>query len=71
MQHILPRYLMLAMIGATLTACSVNPGDMNGPSRGIQADIDAAHWNGPTLDNPGETADFRGEPKGAIPWHAD
>jgi len=71
MRRVLPICLTLAMIGATLTACDVNRGDVDSPSRGIQTDIDAVHWNGPTLDNPGETTDLRGEPKGAVPWRAD
>jgi len=71
MQHALPIYLTLAITGATLTACGVDPADLDSPSRGIQADIDAVHWNGPTLDNPGETNDLRGEPKGAVPWRGD
>jgi len=71
MKYALPTYVMLAMIGATLTACGVDPADIDSPSRGIQADIDAVHWNGPTISNPGETSDLRGEPKGAVPWRID
>jgi len=28
-------------------------------------------WMVQTVDNPGETSDFRGEPKGAVPWRFD
>jgi hypothetical protein len=72
MQLTLPIYFALAVIGATLTACdSPDPADLGAPSRAISADIDATRWDGPTVDNPGETSDFRGEPKGAVPWRFD
>jgi hypothetical protein len=44
---------------------------MGTSSRGISADIDAVHWDGPTIDNSGETIELRGEPNGAVPWHID
>jgi hypothetical protein len=72
MQLTLPIYFTLAVIGATVAGCGgPDPADLGAPSRAISADIDATRWDGPTVDNPGETRDFRGEPKGAVPWHFD
>jgi hypothetical protein len=72
MQRAIPiGFFTLGFIAAALTACAADPGYVNARSRGISADIDAVHWDGPTLDNPGETIDLRGEPKGAVPWHID
>jgi hypothetical protein len=72
MRLALPIYFTLAVTGATLTACSgADPADLGSPSRAISDDIHATRWNGPTVDNPGEPRDFRGEPKGAIPWRFD
>jgi hypothetical protein len=72
MQLALPICFTLAVIGATVTGCdATDPADLGSPSRAISADIDATRWDGPTVDNPGETRDFRGEPKGAIPWRFD
>jgi hypothetical protein len=69
MQRVLSQYFSLAVTAATFTACGPVPDYMDDPSRGISADIDAVHWDGPTIDNPGETIELRGEPNGAIPWH--
>ena len=52
-----------------LAACGGDPGYVETRSRGISADIDAVHMDGPTIDNPGETNDLRDEPDGAVPWH--
>jgi hypothetical protein len=71
MRRALPIYLPLAVIGFALTACSGGPADVDSQSRAISADIDATHWDGPTIDNPGETFDFRDEPEGAVPWTMD
>jgi hypothetical protein len=72
MQFALPICLTLAVLGAAVTGCSgADPADSGAPSRAISADIDATRWDGPTVDNPGETFDFRGEPKGAVPWRFD
>jgi hypothetical protein len=72
MQLALPIYFTLAVTGATLTGCGgLDPADLGAPSRAISADIDAAHWNGPTIDNPGRTTDLRDEPKGVVPWRID
>jgi hypothetical protein len=71
MPRTFPIYFTLAVIGATLTGCGADPGYIDSRSHGISADIDAVHWDGPTIDNPGETMDLRGEPNGAVPWHID
>jgi hypothetical protein len=71
MQRTLSIYFALAVSAATLTACGPDPGYMGAPSRGISADIDAVHWDGPTISNSGETTELRGEPNGAVPWHID
>jgi len=69
MRRVLPIYSTLAVIGTTLGACGTDPSYVETRSRGISADIDAVHMDGPTIDNPGETNDLRDEPNGAIPWH--
>jgi hypothetical protein len=71
MQRALPICFTLAVIGFAVTACSGGADYTNTQSREISADIDATHWDGPTIDNPGETHDFRGEPDGAVPWRID
>src|SRR5258707_4226580 len=67
MQRALPIYFTLAAIGASLVACGGAPDYVDTQSRGISADIDAVHMNGPTIDNPAGTNDLPDQPNRASP----
>lgn len=59
-----------ALLLAGVTGCANGAPDVDfPPSRSVDADISATHFNGPTSAYPGMLQ--RNEPLGAFPWNMD